>query len=284
EMVGLIEGIWDDWASESISNSSHNIIEKNIKTARILSYLIMASYGLSTIFFESGPVAFYFSGGVNEREFLIPIISFSWNLKQSPIYEVLMIIQMIQSVAGIYISTIVEGQLAFLVLHACSKVHIVKEEILKISQCSPKNASDSEEMHSIIKTISQKHSNFLTFSSNLHDAYAIILLIHVITLTLLIVTSGFGFLVATEKQNLAGAVFYATFVCSFLFSSGLYCYAGEQLTTQSETIATEIIRCPWYQLPIIHRKDINFILMRANEPVIMTAGKFSRLSLALLSS
>ncbi|KAJ8680550.1 hypothetical protein QAD02_016337, partial [Eretmocerus hayati] len=170
------------------------------------------------------------------------------------------------------------------VLHACSKVYIVKEEILKISQCSAKDLLESNFMHSIIKTIAQKHASFLTFAENLQDAFAMISLIHVITLTLLLVAASFVFLVVAEKQEFTGAVNYAIFVLSFFVSNALYCSAGEHLTSQSETIAMEITRCPWYQLSLIHRKNITFMLMRANEPVIMSAGKFSRLSLVLLTS
>ncbi|KAJ8680553.1 hypothetical protein QAD02_016340 [Eretmocerus hayati] len=282
-MAALIQEIHDDWASENISRSSHKIIEKNIKTARFLSYLFLVLYGFINISLLLESMESYMIGDIDKREFITPVY-FYWDAKQSPAYELILAHQFIFASAGVYSTAIIEGQLAFMVLHACSKVHIVKEEIAKISHCGPKDALDPNDMHSIIKRISQKHLNFLMFTERIQDVYATISLVQLLCLTLLMVTGCFTLIVATEGGAPIEVVKYGIFVVACLFSSGLYCYVGEHLTSQGETIALEMTRCHWYEFPLIHQKNFNFILMRASIPVIMTAGKFSRLSLVLLTS
>ncbi|KAJ8680552.1 hypothetical protein QAD02_016339 [Eretmocerus hayati] len=114
EVAALIEEVHDDWNSEDISKPAHEIIEKNIKTARYLSHSMMALYGFVNVSLLLRSIALYLTGDVEKREFMTPIIFF-WNIKESPAYEILMVSQFIMSSAGVYNAGIIEGQLAFLV-------------------------------------------------------------------------------------------------------------------------------------------------------------------------
>ncbi|KAJ8679629.1 hypothetical protein QAD02_015416, partial [Eretmocerus hayati] len=279
----MIDEVYDDWVAENISKPSHRIIARNIKTARKLSYSIMALYSVMNSSFLLKSVVSYLFGDVDDRIFIVPAV-FPWNGRQSPIYEITIISQFIMSSSVLYSLAVIEGQLAFLVLHATSLVYIVKEEIAELSQHSQRNPVDKDHLRSTIKRISQKHSKFLTFAKNLEDSFSMVSFVHVTGLTLLIMTSGFTVMVATENNAPVEALNYAIFLLAFLLNSAFYCYAGEYLTNHSETIAMEINSCPWYEFPTAHQKDINFILMRAQIPVVMTAGKFNQLSLVLLSS
>ncbi|KAJ8679627.1 hypothetical protein QAD02_015414, partial [Eretmocerus hayati] len=277
----MIKEVYDDWFSVNISKSSHVVIEKNIKIARIVSYLVMAGYGFIGISLPLKAVVSYLIHDVNGREYVLPA-AFPWEGRQSPTYELITITQFLACSSGVYCCAVFEGQLAFLVLHACSKVHIVREEIAMLSQSSQE--SSSEYLNTIIKRISRKHSEFLKFSENLEDAFSLISFVHVTGLTLILVFAGFTVMVAVERRDPVAAINYIVFLLAFLLTSVIYCYAGEYLTNQSDTIVFDIAYCPWYDFPLIYRKHVHFMLMRAQVPVTLTAGKFNQLSLVLLSS
>ncbi|KAJ8680554.1 hypothetical protein QAD02_016341, partial [Eretmocerus hayati] len=283
KLTALIEKVYDDWASNDLSKSFHEIVDKNIKTARFVSNCALIAYGSITVFTLIKVFGVYLTGSIDERQLITPVY-FPWNSQQSPIYELTFISQSIPMLTSLYGEAIIEGQLAILILHACSKVEFVKIRIAELSQSFHENLLDPHSMRLMIKSIYQEHLNFLSFSEDFQDSYSLICLVHVISLTMLMITGSFSVMVAVEKQLYLEALSYALDLISIVLGSCLYCYAGQYLTTQSEGIELEISQCPWYEFPVIHRKSVNLILMRAQVPVAITAGKFTVLSLELFSS
>lgn len=53
-----------------------------------------------------------------------------------------------------------------------------------------------------------------------------------------------------------------------------YTFAGDCLEMRSATLSYATYDCDWYDLPASTARDIRFILMRANIPHQLTAGKF----------
>ncbi|KAJ8680555.1 hypothetical protein QAD02_016342, partial [Eretmocerus hayati] len=276
KVADMIEEMCDDCTSESISIPSKEVIWKNIKIARIISYITLSMGASMVLLMVSAPVMPYLTDDIDHRRFVIK----STLSKQPPFYELTIICQAFTVTTAVYGNCVLEGQMIFLVLHACSKIHMVRERIIE----TKKHFSDPYFMDSAIKEIVQKHINFLSFTKDIGDAYSLTNLIHTIFVTFCIVTGGFMLIISAEEKDLLGVIHYAVFIMDFLFKSGLYCFVGEYLTTQGETIALEIAKCDWYELPIRHKKQINFILMRADIPITMSCGKFASLSNELLSS
>lgn len=52
-----------------------------------------------------------------------------------------------------------------------------------------------------------------------------------------------------------------------------YCYVGEYLTSQMEGIGHNMYFSNWYDVPATLAKEIVYIIMRAQEPVVLKAGK-----------
>ncbi|PNF41837.1 hypothetical protein B7P43_G16046 [Cryptotermes secundus] len=57
-----------------------------------------------------------------------------------------------------------------------------------------------------------------------------------------------------------------------------FCWAGEYLTEKSLAVERAVYACPWYQ-HLQAMRDIQFVIMRAQNPVRLTAGKFYVVSL-----
>ena len=56
--------------------------------------------------------------------------------------------------------------------------------------------------------------------------------------------------------------------------SFVYGYASDYLLTQSESIVQAVYSSAWYDLENRVKKDIIFVMMRAQTPLYITAGKF----------
>lgn len=54
---------------------------------------------------------------------------------------------------------------------------------------------------------------------------------------------------------------------------GLYCYAGEVLSTKVKMITLGAYQSCWYELKKNLAKNIYFIMIRAEQPFRLTAGK-----------
>ena len=53
-----------------------------------------------------------------------------------------------------------------------------------------------------------------------------------------------------------------------------YSYVGDYLNRQMEGIGDSIYSCSWYDIPKSVTKDIIYVIMRAQDPVYLKAGKF----------
>ena len=63
-------------------------------------------------------------------------------------------------------------------------------------------------------------------------------------------------------------------MCVLLIQLFAYSYVGEYLKTQTESVGNSVYFCTWYDMPKNVSKDIIFIIMKSQRPVLLTAGKF----------
>lgn len=64
----------------------------------------------------------------------------------------------------------------------------------------------------------------------------------------------------------------------------LYCYAGEKLSSNILKLSLATYESSWYNLPIKFSQDMFFILMIAEIPFSLTAGKMLAMNLKTFSS
>ena len=62
-------------------------------------------------------------------------------------------------------------------------------------------------------------------------------------------------------------------MCVLLIQLFAYSYVGEYLKTQTESVGNSVYFCTWYDMPKNVSKDIIFIIMKAQRPVLLRAGK-----------
>lgn len=80
------------------------------------------------------------------------------------------------------------------VLHACSKVDVVRKEIVKFSNICQSNYDNRKLILATLRQLSKKHLQFIEYSENVEDVFSYVSFFHVPLLTLLQVLSGYMFI------------------------------------------------------------------------------------------
>ncbi|XP_058805738.1 odorant receptor Or2-like isoform X2 [Phymastichus coffea] len=221
---------------------------------------------------------------VQDRKFLAQV-TFPVDARQSPLYEFIFIGQVITASICFNSNAFIEGMLVTAVLHASSKINLVQREISTFSTTYSTNMNDRTLTLVALKRLVQKHLEFVKFSQVIQEIFSPVTFFHIFSLTLLQVTSAYLFLDGLEKGSEPIILIHnATLAMSLLVSTGYYCIVGEYLTNQSEVIFNDLYNCMWYTFSNQDKKAVNFMLAKAREPVHLTVGKFSNLSLIYLTS
>ena len=85
---------------------------------------------------------------------------------------------------------------------------------------------------------------------------------------------GFEFILALNIGNIVMTIKTFIVMCVLLIQLFAYSYVGEYLKTQTEDLGNSVYFCTWYNMPKNVTQNIIFIIMRAQHPVFLTAGKF----------
>lgn len=73
-----------------------------------------------------------------------------------------------------------------------------------------------------------------------------------------------------------------TYFVLMLFQLTIYCYNGNEISMQSEQISVAAYNTDWFGAEDSIKKNLILMMVRAQRPIKITAGKFVFLSLATL--
>ena len=85
---------------------------------------------------------------------------------------------------------------------------------------------------------------------------------------------GFEFILALSIGNIIMTIRICIAMSVLLIQLFAYSYVGEYLKTQTESLGNSVYFCTWYEMPKNVSQNITFIIMRAQHPFLLTAGKF----------
>ncbi|KAG9428342.1 odorant receptor Or2-like isoform X1 [Apis mellifera carnica] len=153
-----------------------------------------------------------------------------------------------------------------IVFHLCGQVEVLKREYSKLFN---KNEKITEHFILLIK----RHIYLLNLSKMLNETISSILIIQLFSSCVLICTTGFQFILALSIGNIVLTIKILIIMCVLLIQLFAYSYVGEYLKTQTESVGNSVYFCTWYDMPKNVSKDIIFIIMKAQRPVLLRAGK-----------
>ncbi|KAL0117077.1 hypothetical protein PUN28_010136 [Cardiocondyla obscurior] len=100
-------------------------------------------------------------------------------------------------------------------------------------------------------------------------------LVNTVTICLLV----YFMLVDWQSRNITILCSYVISITNVIIHIFLFCYTGEQLSTQAEKVAITSCELEWYRLPDKKARSIVLLMIMSNAPTKISAGKFVDLSL-----
>ncbi|PNF21445.1 hypothetical protein B7P43_G13562 [Cryptotermes secundus] len=150
------------------------------------------------------------------------------------------------------------------------------------SLSNPCTTSDHQlEMEQYLMECIKYHQRLIEFSENLNLLWQTVLFVQFVTGSLLICLIGLQAISMPLDGDFAKMMGYLT---SVVFLLGLYCTLGSNLMTQSEAVFNAVYESDWYNQSGRYKYFTRMLIMRAQRPVRLTAGRFGTLSLPLFSS
>ncbi|XP_025073193.1 odorant receptor 67c-like [Pogonomyrmex barbatus] len=140
----------------------------------------------------------------------------------------------------------------------------------------------------MIRKIIKKHQNIIIFSKSIENLYSHIALVLFLSDTLIICGLGFILVTSIGKSNATTIIIKSLgFYLIMNFEVFMFCFAGEYLSVKvsingasnyNKEIGDAAYDSHWYQCKIQDSRIILFLIMRSQNQLTITVGKFMDLS------
>ncbi|XP_071643529.1 odorant receptor 4-like isoform X1 [Temnothorax longispinosus] len=206
---------------------------------------------------------------------LILKMDFPFNSDTRFVYGLVLVIQFFCTVLYGSAAVMLNALLIVLVLHLAGQLEILDKWLSDII------SKDNEYRLSVktIRKIIEKHQNIIIFSKNIKNLYSDIALILFMSDTLIICS--IDFLLVRSIGNPDSATILMKFVGFYAAVTSevfMFCFAGEYLSAKSRAIGDAAYNSQWYQCRFQDSRIILFLIMRSQNQLTITIGKFMDLS------
>ncbi|XP_043803314.1 odorant receptor 4-like [Apis laboriosa] len=198
------------------------------------------------------------------------------NEQQSPIHEILFVLQVIAGIAIYAVICGFCGIFALLVLHAWSMLRILVNKMKKLV-----DKSDMSEavLQKKIMDIVEYQMKIKRFLKNIETITEYICLIEMIGSTCMICLVGYCILMEWENTNTMAIVIYITIQISIIFCIFILCYIGQLLVDENYIVSQASSTINWYRLSIKNMRCLILIIAMSNHPMKLKAAKMMEMSL-----
>ncbi|XP_011503540.1 PREDICTED: odorant receptor 10a-like [Ceratosolen solmsi marchali] len=265
----IINELIEDWENKNEIKINKNFTMKTSKLATYICYIVAICYTTTVLVISIACIMTYNAEPYDNREFIV-YSYFPMDAKKSPVYEIIYILHLITCLFTCFYHSTIEGLLIISVAHSRSKAFNV---CTKFSKLIEMYRTENNRKH-ILKNkqeLIECHLNFITFTDCIQDIYSYVAFVHLFLITIL--NGVIGFLIIN----------IIPFVFTCMWAVGTYCFAGEFLTSQGTLVLKTLCNCPWYIFKPSDVKLLIFMIMRSQQSVKISVGKFGTLSFIYLT-
>ncbi|OXU31131.1 hypothetical protein TSAR_010114 [Trichomalopsis sarcophagae] len=184
----VINKIFNDWKTDR-QFVSEMMVENCTRSQLVSKFVIFLYNSMNFTYFLRTVISRIFDE-VQDRKFLAQVTFPIIDGRQTPLYEIIIFFQFVTASVCFNSQALVEGLLATLVLHACSKVDVVRREILNFSTFCKTDKNDKKDIIKTLSKLSEEHLKFVEFSEDIQDIFSYVSFFHIFFLTLIQVVSG----------------------------------------------------------------------------------------------
>ncbi|XP_017878891.1 odorant receptor 22c-like isoform X1 [Ceratina calcarata] len=210
---------------------------------------------------------------------LLPLPSYYviFDAQQSPIYEIICVMQFLGGFVLYSTTTGTTGISVLLTLHACCLLRILAN---KMNQLSENENMPEHEVQQRIVDIVDYQWNIKRFLNDVQRVLEYICLIEMVGGTILICLGVYYILVDLADHNTASMIIFFTLGLCCAFCIFILCYVGQLLLNESQIVSRTSCTLDWYRLSVKHARSLILVIVMSNYPMRLTAGKMTEMSLA----
>ncbi|CAL1674356.1 unnamed protein product [Lasius platythorax] len=273
-----------DWEKCCSAEFSMFVTTCNAKLSRRFTNATVALYSMAVIFYSSNIVVKHTDDDKASNTSTRPLVmnmDLPFDLNRKYVYELIIIIQFVHLLLCSCASGLLNALLINLILHVGGQINILCEWLMEIFPLKEKRDLSLF----MIKKIIKKHQQIIIFSEHIEDLYSNIALMLFVSDTLIICCLGFV-MVASVGTPDAVKMIIRTLLFYFVVNleAFTFCFAGEYLSTKSNSIGDAAYNSFWYESNSKDSRTIFFIIMRSQKQLTITIGKIRNLSLEQFSS
>ncbi|XP_011251200.3 odorant receptor 4-like [Camponotus floridanus] len=205
-----------------------------------------------------------------------------FDFAQTYIYELIIIIQFVYLLLCACANGLLNALLINLTLHVGGQIDILCGWLTEVFPMKERCENPNLFM---IKKIIKKHQQIITFSRHIEDLFSNIAIALFVSDTLIIGCLGFVIVTSIETPDAVKIIMKTLlFYLVVNIDAFAFCFAGEYLSTKSNSIGDAAYNSFWYESNSKNNRIISFLIMRSQTQLTITIGKVTNLSLERFSS
>ncbi|XP_070170266.1 odorant receptor 85c-like isoform X2 [Polyergus mexicanus] len=278
DILPLLNMIKHDWLKPK-TVQERNVMIKRARLACILTifgyFIMLISFFLATIF----PI-FDFSirylTNITDPGRLVPLQTYYfYDRDKSPFYEITYILQSIGMfmVAAAYTGT--DCFLSLLIFHVCGQLENLKARVIDLDKFN--------NFENVLSYSVQDHIRLIRSINIIDNIFAWMLLGALFYFGILFAFQGFLIVsMITQHGDVSQLrlIFIMTVFINTFAHTCLYCTVGEILVAQCEGVYKAACECKWYTLESKKARELLIVMIYANKPLYLSAGKLFPMTMA----
>ncbi|XP_074037331.1 odorant receptor 46a [Leptinotarsa decemlineata] len=173
--------------------------------------------------------------------------------------------------------------LAMSLMGICAaQIEVLNRTIISLNDCDESGMYRSDQVNRGLKNCVKHHVKIIRFHEILEKVFSMIILMQYATSAAVICNIGFQ-LVHVDPMSMQLIPILVYFI-AMMIQLAIYCWFGNEIIVKSLDIRDSCYNFKWFESDLKARKTITIIMERSKKPMLLTAGKFSVLSLQSYTS
>ncbi|RLU21052.1 ObirOr5-U62 [Ooceraea biroi] len=279
DILPLLNMIKDDWLKPKTSEE-RNVMIKQARIARILTIFCSCMMLISLIFVVVLPlfgISMRYRTNRTDSDKSLPLQTYYvYDKEKSPFFEITYVLQCISATLSGFMYSGTDSFLTFLVFHVCGQLENLKKRVI-----------DLDKFHDFRNALSyniQDHIRLIRSINIIDNVFTIMLLGALLYFAILFAFYGFLFgTMFSQGRNVSVTRLIFLVILSFTTFTHmcLYCVVGEILFAHCEAVYEAVYKYNWYTLESKKARNLLMIMIRANKPLYLTAGKLFPMTMAM---
>ncbi|XP_058805759.1 odorant receptor 13a-like [Phymastichus coffea] len=277
---GLLKDVLNDWKVKKLPANWKSIS----RTCTLFCRVVITMYATATTVYFPDLVLSYF-GQPKEHRKLFFASKYPFDYHSSPIYEIVILVQIIQCLLIVAADLVSQTLLAALILHASAHMALFKvylrvysDSIVSSRKLHGGYRCDKDNFMFLLKRIVKQHVKILDIVDRIDAVYSFVSLFQLLFSNVIICVTGYVLITAVNLTNMLYLIKFLMFILVMFLQAFTFCFAGQYLRNQGESLVHAVYDCEWYAGTPQEVRMLSLILFKTQNPLTLSGGKLFELS------